>query len=462
MIADKFRTVLDDYLKLIEERRPMVMYRFGDGELMLVEGLEVGANTQASRVDRWGASAGLSALGRDLQTVLGDQGPSLHFGIPCTCCAPDGYVHYKNKIQNSPLFPANLFINGNYNHWIESLSRFERLPIAVIVNERADTRNLPFMNVVRQMKIPDDCVRYYESHREEILENARNLVANTSKTIVFVAAGPLSEMLIYVMWNANPSNTYVDVGSSFDEMLYEEKTRPYMDDASVYAAKRCALPGSPEAVTSRFENKSEHLKVSLVINTACADPIIGDRTNPYRVSPYRQRAAILENDVLPRTSGFDEVIVAGVFPSDMPEKFPDIQFVWVEPQRHDRWDALTQREEGARLSTGDVIAFCHDDHAPGESLADCLRSLPADVDILVPKRVHLMTGASLNNGRADNYMGGHCYAMRRWIWAKIPLTVAPDEYWDIYLTPLWRAAGATIAWTDVAVHYDCEAREHEL
>lgn len=151
-------------------------------------------------------------------------------------------------------------------------------------------------------------------------------------------------------------------------------------------------------------------RVSLIVNTACADPVIAERRNPFRSAPYKNRAALLAEEILPRCSGFAEVIVAGVFPDWMPRSFPLVDFIHVAPVRHDRWDALVQREAGARYSSADVFVFCHDDHAPGEGLG--ARAAGMDADILVPRRVHLRTSATLNNGKADGYMGGHCYAMR--------------------------------------------------
>jgi hypothetical protein len=204
------------------------------------------------------------------------------------------------------------------------------------------------------------------------------------------------------------------------------------------------------------------LKISLIINTACADPVVRQRNNPFRAACYGERAGLLEKEILPRSAGFDEVVVAGSFPPQLKERFPLVRFVPVPPQRRDRWDALFQREVGARFTTGDILVFCHDDHAPDDRLAAFLRELPPDIDILVPKRVHLRTGAVLENGKADGYMGGHCYAMRRWIWASVSLTLAPNEYWDVYLTPIWKNAGANIVWSDDAIHYDCEAREAEI
>jgi hypothetical protein len=200
-------------------------------------------------------------------------------------------------------------------------------------------------------------------------------------------------------------------------------------------------------------------KISLIINTACADSVVGKKASPAHNALYEARQEILRKETIPRAKDFDEVIVAGVFPDEFRKEFPRVRFVPVPPQKRDRWDALLQRDVGARFATGDVLVFCHDDHAPGETLPDLCRNLYPEVDILVPKRIHLATGEEINNGREQGYMGGHCYAMRRWIWAEVPLTSAPDEYWDIYLTPVWQKAGARIVWTNRACHYDCESKE---
>ena len=220
---------------------------------------------------------------------------------------------------------------------------------------------------------------------------------------------------------------------------------------------------SEHAVSSKFFRDLGAVRVSIVINTACGDAEAAGRHNEYRSAAYSTRAELLRQHVLPACTGFDEIIVAGIFPPELRKEFPHVQFVDVPPVRRNRWDALHQRDVGARYSTGDVVVFCHDDHAPGETLAAYLREMPQTTDILVPQRLHMKTRQPLINGRErlPPYMGGHCYAMRRWIWAALPLTAAPDEYWDIVLTPMWQQLGARIVWDDSVVHYDCEATETE-
>ncbi len=205
-------------------------------------------------------------------------------------------------------------------------------------------------------------------------------------------------------------------------------------------------------------------RVSFIVNTACGDPVVGPRCNPYRSLQYRDRIKILSEEILPRAQDFDEVIVAGQFPSSFVDAFPAVRFVNVAAVHHDRWDALPQREAGAKCASGDILVFAHDDHAPGEGLVRVLRELPQEIDILVPRRVHQKTGATLINGGADGYVGGHYVAMRRSVWAKTSWTVAPHEptfVWDVFLSKRWQEAGARICWTEEAFFLDCEATETE-
>ncbi len=200
-------------------------------------------------------------------------------------------------------------------------------------------------------------------------------------------------------------------------------------------------------------------RISLIFNTASKDPAV-QGGNPFRATPYSVRYALFKDKILLPSleMGFDEVIVCGVF-----EAGEGYTYVPMKPMRRDRRDALHQRDLGGAYATGDLLVFCHDDHLPGPGFVEELKQLNVDTswDLLVPKRLHGITGAELNNGRADNYMGGHCLVMCRQLWAEVPWTSVDTEWWDTSLTRLWREAGARIVWTDALTHLDMEATEDE-
>ena len=220
-------------------------------------------------------------------------------------------------------------------------------------------------------------------------------------------------------------------------------------------------------------------KLSLIINTASMDPFVAAKGNMYRQGSYGDRRSIVRE--LISSSGFDEVIVAGNF-----EPGEGYTYLELEPQLRDRRDALWQREMGARHATGDVLVFTHDDHVLDEGFAEKLRLYyidgfmcdisdkapdpeckcgtyhsPPEWDLIVPKRIHGLTGEELNNGKEEGYMGGHSLVMRRWLWAEVPWMSVNTEWWDTTMTRLWREAGGTIVWSDKLVHIDREAKETE-
>lgn len=190
------------------------------------------------------------------------------------------------------------------------------------------------------------------------------------------------------------------------------------------------------------------MRLSLIINTCAGDPLAGEPK--YGKRSYRQRGELLRDEILPaaRLQDWDEILVVGQF-----EPGEGYKYVMQDPIFRDRRDALWQRELGARSSTGDIMCFNHDDHA-WQGDINLLR-VPAKWDILVPRRID-KAGGALNNGRLQGYMGGHCLAMRRSLWARVPWTTVDTEWWDITLTRIWREEGGHIEWTDDLTHVDLD------
>ena len=201
------------------------------------------------------------------------------------------------------------------------------------------------------------------------------------------------------------------------------------------------------------------MKVSLIINTACGDPMAQDV--PTRAALYKDRYEYLKRIVNEFGPVCDEVIVAGKIPDGRLDGVH--KYVELVGGYGDRRDALLQREMGARASTGDALIFTHDDHLPRWTRADFEREYADAWDILVPERRHGITEELLNNGREDGYMGGHTLVMRRDLWIRVPwVTVVPERCWDLPMTRVWQREGATIAYSDILQSVDLEAKVDEV
>lgn len=196
-------------------------------------------------------------------------------------------------------------------------------------------------------------------------------------------------------------------------------------------------------------------RVSLIINTACMAAHAAVTKNPFRESAYSERTQLI-NEILDSSTNFDECIVAGSYKVGNGYTYLNVESVYA-----DRRDALYQREMGARLAIGDIFCFTHDDHLPQFSAQDVLDH-DDDWDILVPKRIHGKTGATLPNGRDEGYMGGHTLLMRREVWVSVSwLTVESARCWDLVMTDFWLAHCFKIAYTDELVSVDLEVEEGE-
>lgn len=219
--------------KLLENQ---VFIRYGDGEVMLSHGIPVGHGTQAYQVDRWSSPAGETDLGLELKSLLNN--PDWYYGIPCQCCnlnCKNLILNLLNRVPSDKITFANLFINANYDQfkvWIKNIDK----PVVVLANENG-THNYPF-KVKEILELPDNCVNYWQNNSKDLIYAAATLAKKYSDTIFLFSGGPLKVLLKY-MWEANPNNSYLDVGSAIDIWTYGRMTRPYQLGVGEYGTRNC-------------------------------------------------------------------------------------------------------------------------------------------------------------------------------------------------------------------------------
>ena len=228
------------YITLFQERDPLAFVRYGDGEHMLIDGREVSNITQAYKVDKWSAPAKISKLGEDLKQSLLHTEPNYHYAIPCQCCNKQGKEYYLSVIKQGDenITYANLFINGNYPLWmnyIESMGQH----IVLVANIDGAKRNMFPLYPDVFFGVPNDCVNFYENSGSKYIDYLIEGFKNIKGQLVFVSGGPLAKVIIHYLFLNNPTNRYIDVGSSIDEIIHGQKTRPFMIKTSEYHKRNC-------------------------------------------------------------------------------------------------------------------------------------------------------------------------------------------------------------------------------
>ena len=229
---------------LIENSQRLVFARYSGGEGLIMKKIPY-VSFENVQIDKWAYHGGDCKLRDDMYAALRHvEHPEWIYGIPCSCCN-DTLKHELIEwigpgISADRLTYVNMWVNTNYplfRQWIHDIKE----PIVVIGNGvRANPTSLPF-NVHEYVPIAEDCINWWESNRDNAKEFYNALGTKYNNTLFFVAAGPMSEPIIDFMWQGNPNNRYIDVGSALDEFLYGSKTRPYQDPATWLGARTCVF-----------------------------------------------------------------------------------------------------------------------------------------------------------------------------------------------------------------------------
>ena len=202
-------------------------------------------------------------------------------------------------------------------------------------------------------------------------------------------------------------------------------------------------------------------KLTMVVNTCALGPRAMETASATNGAVYAARRFALGNFILPAYLNdpfIAEVIVVGEWCEG--EGYTYIH----SPSRYfSSDDAIAQREAAAKVATGDIIVFQHDDHILHPKAArELVITEMNGADVLVlPRFVRSMLGdISKPNGGAATppYIGGHCAAYTSHALATVPWRAVPAiREWDQAQTMLMRAAGLKISWpTNTPRVYDAE------
>ena len=213
---------------MVANRQPFALARFADGERAIIEQRSI------TGIDGWSTKPELSKLSLDLLSVLNKyQDSGCHFGISDDVNDLQTKLFFSNILKKTPakcITMSNVFVNGTYERFqAEMVPKFkEYSQVFLICN--SNTNILAVEDVIPRCQIlycSRDCIGFWERAGERWIAD---LMKNTNgkKDCLFIfAAGPLSSAVIPRLWEQNTNNTYIDVGSALDPLLYGQATRPY-------------------------------------------------------------------------------------------------------------------------------------------------------------------------------------------------------------------------------------------
>lgn len=230
---NKFETDFDYFINLIKSNTNFSFSRYGDGEHMIMSGEPVGYNTQAHQVDKWNYDGRVTEVSKKLIETFNHTESNYWYGIPTQIENLKCYEYFTNLIKNDKITFANLWINANYKKMYNFYKTTDK-SIYLICNQKAKKENFPFQ-VNEIFPFPDDCISYWENYGDDYISQLVNYIIHITNQTFFISCGPISEIIIHNLYNANPNNQYIDLGSSIDEFIHGYKTRPYMNPNSNYA-----------------------------------------------------------------------------------------------------------------------------------------------------------------------------------------------------------------------------------
>ena len=235
-----FNKELYYFLDKIKKRENFSLSRWGDGELMILEGKYIDLRNVKNGEFRYDPKVSEYNSIRD-QLIRSYEYNDIgyYIGVACSCCVGlDKYYYMKklSKQKEENLTWANIFVNSNYNNYIVDYSKeYMVRDIVMVVNHKANTDRLPF----KIRKRFDVGVDAWNLNRNIIQDIKAFINDNDVKDNIFlIAAGPLANILTYELWKFNKNNTYIDVGSVHDIQMNLPPTRGYQMGA-ITLQKKC-------------------------------------------------------------------------------------------------------------------------------------------------------------------------------------------------------------------------------
>lgn len=218
----------------LQKKIPFSFSKYADGEWMAMKGFEGISGNGEWVINNTNNDYKISR--EKLIDSFQYKDPGYYVGISCFCC--QGQHHYDMKAfsgqDDEHLTFANIFVNSNYNFYINNFIPFyQTKEIYLVANKITNIDKLPFKV---EKFFPIDYNAWLVN-----LDLIKTLKQEKVKNKLFLfSAGPLGNILSAELWKTNQSNTYLDVGSTLDPWTKANKlTGKYYTHGSSDRNKIC-------------------------------------------------------------------------------------------------------------------------------------------------------------------------------------------------------------------------------
>jgi FkbM family methyltransferase len=214
------------FLNKLKNRDPFSVIRPADGEYQILIG------NHLTNCDNWTFSGG--SLQQDLLNAVNTKMDNMYIGIPCKGCNKLIYNYYFNDLKLGDnltyLTYANLFCNKN---WKEFISYAKNNPFYYI----GPGENIKDLPIIDNFLVDLYLVNKWDNMKDifiralitwvDIIDKSNE---NKNNLVFMFSAGPISKVVIPLLFKKYPNHTFIDVGSVLDIFTKGSSNRYYIRD----------------------------------------------------------------------------------------------------------------------------------------------------------------------------------------------------------------------------------------
>jgi hypothetical protein len=231
--TQNFRSDLDLLFAELDSGRHLAFTKFADGERLILDRIQ---HSLRKPFEQWDAGDE-SAFRQRLQDALEANLDRYYIGVSCSCCGDaSGYKHgvsdhdwYLQHIRMplSRVTISNLFVNGNYDRYIDHMSGRHFRLVSSAEGMAADFR------------VPRNAV-----NTDWDLDGLVDRLCNEDSELpIAVAAGPAGCIIVHEFWKrSSRQRTIIDIGSTLDPIIHGQQTRGYHQLDHPNRKKMCEWP----------------------------------------------------------------------------------------------------------------------------------------------------------------------------------------------------------------------------